>query len=140
MLTDSTASRPPPRRVLVVDDHTSLRQLWADMLRLHGYAADVAADGLSARDKIAQQSYDAIVCELHMPGLGGRALFDECLQHHPQAAARFVFISGGWYADTDELVAGTGRPCLIKSFSWKQLHDALLTIYNANDALERDTP
>ena len=136
MTANETNTPPPVRRVLMVDDHTSLRELWGEMLRLQGYEADVAADGREALDKIAAQTYDAVVCDLHMPRLNGRALFDECLRLHPQIAARFIFISGGWYADVDELCAGTGRPCLSKSFVWDQLHEFLQAVFAANEAAD----
>ena len=46
----------PVRRVLVIDDHTGLRELWAEMLRLQGYETDLAADGCEALDKIGRQT------------------------------------------------------------------------------------
>lgn len=122
------------RRVLLVEDHTNLRRLWAEMLRLNGYEADVAANGSEGLDKIAEHEYDAIVCDVHMPVLSGIEMFGACQLQFPWAADRTIFMTGSWYADSEELCKGTGRPCLVKALPWEHLHSALLGVFAANDA------
>lgn len=124
----------PRRRILLVEDHTNLRRLWAEMLRLNGYTADTAANGREALDKIAAHSYDAIVCDVHMPVLNGREMFDACVLQFPEAANKVIFMTGAWYADSEEMCKETGRPYLLKSTGWKTLNSALQQVFDANDA------
>jgi CheY-like chemotaxis protein len=123
-----------PRRVLLVEDHSSLRQLWKEMLCLHGYEADTAADGREALDKIAEHSYDAIISDVHMPVLSGLGLFYACRKRFPKAADRMIFITGAWYADSEDLCRETGRPYLLKSFVWENLNAALQQVLETNEA------
>jgi CheY-like chemotaxis protein len=124
----------PRRRLLIVEDHTNLRRLWAEMLRLNGYDADTAANGLEALHKIGRHTYDAIICDVHMPVLNGREMFDACQLQFPEAANRVIFITGAWYADSEEICKETGRPYLLKSFAWQNLHSAIQQVFDANRA------
>jgi len=125
------------RRVLLVEDHTNLRRLWAEMLRLNGYDTDAAANGREGLDRIAEQAYDAIICDVHMPVLNGREMFDACQLQFPQAAARIIFITGAWYADSEELCKETGRPYLLKSFAWDSLNQAMQQVFADNEAAQQ---
>ena len=132
---DFSRQRPKRRRrVLLVEDHTNLRRLWADMLRLNGYEADVAADGREALEQLAASTYDAIVSDVHMPVLNGVELFDACRIQFPEVLERFIFITGAWYADSEEMCRATGRPCLLKFFAWEHLEAAMQAVFAAHDA------
>ena len=109
------------RRVLLVEDHTELRQLWKRMFDLNGYEADTASNGQEALDKIAQHSYDAIISDIHMPVMNGLELFQACRDRFPQTADRIIFMTGAWYADSEQLCQQTGRPYLLKTFLWEDL-------------------
>lgn len=122
------------RRVLLVEDHTNLRRLWAEILTLNGYDADMAANGREALDKIGEHTYDAIVCDVHMPVLNGREMFDACQLQFPEAANRIIFITGAWYADAEHMCKDTGRPYLLKSLGWKHIESALKEVFEANEA------
>lgn len=61
-------------RVLVVDDDKHLVQALKRGLEAEGYAVDVALDGLEAQWLAAENSYDAIVLDIMLPGLSGDAL------------------------------------------------------------------
>ena len=61
-------------RILVVDDDKHLVQALKRGLEAEGYAVDVALDGLEAQWLAAENSYDAIVLDIMLPGLSGDAL------------------------------------------------------------------
>jgi CheY-like chemotaxis protein len=61
----------PGKRILVVDDDPSIRQLYRTVLRLNGFIVDLAEDGLGALRRIDEQLPDLIVLDLHLPGVNG---------------------------------------------------------------------
>ena len=59
------------RRILVVDDESSNRDLLTKMLKALGYYVDSAIDGLKALDQLKQFGYDLILLDVMMPGMDG---------------------------------------------------------------------
>jgi len=57
--------------ILVVDDAAANRYLAATMLRGAGYAVDVASSGPEAMQSVATRTYQAILLDVHMPGMNG---------------------------------------------------------------------
>jgi signal transduction histidine kinase len=61
-------------RLLVVDDHPINREVLVRQLRLLGLAADTAEDGDEALAAWMPGRYDALLADLHMPGMDGYEL------------------------------------------------------------------
>jgi DNA-binding response OmpR family regulator len=61
-------------RVLVIEDVRSLADDIAEGLRYHGFAADVAYDGLDAAAKLDATAYRVVVLDRDLPGIHGDAL------------------------------------------------------------------
>ena len=61
----------PGKRVLVVDDQKINREVTAEMVRQGGYEPVVAASGGEALDLLQDEHFDAVLMDLHMPGMGG---------------------------------------------------------------------
>ena len=59
--------------ILLVDDHPMNRELGMTVLSLLGCTADVAHDGAEAIAMAARTHYDAILMDVHMPGIDGLA-------------------------------------------------------------------
>lgn len=72
---DSSVNNHSPR-VLVVDDEKVIREILADFLSLEGFFVETAQDGLSALEKLAQESFDMVISDLKMPNLGGLELLE----------------------------------------------------------------
>lgn len=58
-------------RILVAEDNPINRKVMELTLRRMGYTADMAVDGLEAVEMATAKVYDAILMDLHMPGMGG---------------------------------------------------------------------
>jgi PAS domain S-box-containing protein len=84
------------KRLLVVDDDPSNRELLRLALERHGYAIALAADGHEALARIAEARPDLILTDLQMPGLDGFALARQ-LKTDP-ATAGIVLIAMTAYA------------------------------------------
>src|SRR5216683_2706379 len=74
------------KRVLVVDDDDSLRQLVAEALREASYRVDLAANGAEALRLMRGRLPHAIVLDLMMPQLDGSG-FVELMRLNPRFAA-----------------------------------------------------
>jgi two-component system, NtrC family, response regulator AtoC len=61
-------------KILVVDDEVELRKQIVAMLTARGYAAEEAADGLEAAQKLTQTEYPLILCDMKMPNMDGLEL------------------------------------------------------------------
>ncbi|HVY26421.1 MAG TPA: ATP-binding protein [Polyangiaceae bacterium] len=90
----ATRSQPAPKRtVLVVDDDDRVLSAYARAL---GRSCDVlmASDGREAVELLSSGSQpDAIVCELALPELDGKALLEWLERERPELARRTVFVS-----------------------------------------------
>jgi CheY-like chemotaxis protein len=68
----ASARQGAPRRVLVADDSTFMRRLLTQALRDAGFeVVGEAADGDEALDRFGDLTPDAVVLDLHMPGMSG---------------------------------------------------------------------
>jgi two-component system sensor histidine kinase and response regulator WspE len=59
------------KRVLVVDDSLSVRELERKLLAARGYETDTAANGTDAWNVVHTRAYDLVVTDVDMPGMGG---------------------------------------------------------------------
>ena len=57
--------------ILVVDDEATMRRSLADILRLEGYRVQMAESGEQAIQRLQSETYDLILLDLKMPGVGG---------------------------------------------------------------------
>jgi DNA-binding response OmpR family regulator len=67
-------ARSGRKRVLVVDDEASIRDLLSKTLALAEYDVDTAGDGPSALDRMRAFAYDLLIADLKMPGMDGLTL------------------------------------------------------------------
>ncbi len=65
------------KRVLVVDDEESIRDLLSKTLALAEYDVETASDASAALDRMRQQTYDLLVADLKMPGMDGLTLIKQ---------------------------------------------------------------
>jgi excisionase family DNA binding protein len=65
------------RRILVVDDEASIRDLLSKTLALADYDVDTAPDGRSALERLRLYPYDLLIVDLKMPGIDGLAVVRE---------------------------------------------------------------
>jgi CheY-like chemotaxis protein len=85
-----------------------------------GAAHDVtlADSAFAALDRLASTRYDAVLCDIRMPGMSGDALYTTVAERDPAQAERFIFMTGvGFGAGIEPFLASSGRPVLEKPFS-----------------------
>jgi len=114
------------RRVLVVDDEEPILHYMRATLTAWGHTVEVARDGREAYRRATTEPFDLIICDLRMPQLGGRELYDTLAREHPDLAARVIFATGDTVrGDTLQFLEGLGRPFLHKPFALAELRRVL---------------
>jgi CheY-like chemotaxis protein len=61
----------PPQRILVVDDDSDLRLLYAEVLARPGYHVDAAKDGAAGWEALQVNNYNLLITEHSLPKLTG---------------------------------------------------------------------
>lgn len=113
-------SRALPR-ILIVDDEpmigTTLRVLLSD-----DHDVVLAESGRDARERLEQDTFDLVLCDLMMPGVSGMDLHRWLADRSPPLARRMVFMTGGVFTDeAREFLDGVPNPRIEKPFDTKQL-------------------
>src|SRR5690349_9559930 len=67
----NTAERNAPLRILLLEDHPTLRQMIADHLAQRGFAVDAVERGEEAIAAVDAAPYDALILDLGLPDLDG---------------------------------------------------------------------
>ncbi|MGH7616584.1 MAG: hybrid sensor histidine kinase/response regulator, partial [Gemmatimonadaceae bacterium] len=113
--------------LLFIDDEPMLRVGMQAFGELRGFSVRTAADGLEALEMVRTASFDAIVCDLRMPGMDGEAFHERLRRDRPGLAARTVFITGDVVADG---VRGTTQrqPVVSKPFTFEKLEETLVAL------------
>jgi response regulator RpfG family c-di-GMP phosphodiesterase len=64
-------------RVLVVDDEKVIREILSDFLTMEGYVVRTVEDGSNALQELERRSYNLVISDLKMPGMGGLELLEK---------------------------------------------------------------
>ncbi len=70
-------------RILIIDDDESLRESLQFVLSAEGYEAVVSAEGREALRLAEDSAFDAVLCDLRMPGIDGLELLPQLAQRLP---------------------------------------------------------
>ena len=63
--------------VLIVEDSYSVREVLRNLLSKRGHRCKSAANGREAMDKVAQDHFDVVITDVHMPEMDGITLTRE---------------------------------------------------------------
>jgi two-component system chemotaxis sensor kinase CheA len=128
-----TASRAPVadatarRRVLVVDDALTVRELQRSILERAGYEVRTASDGLEALARLAEWPVDLVLTDVEMPRMDGFAL-TEAIRAHQQLRNTAVLVLTSRAGDDDRrrgLEAGADGYIVKSTFDQAALLDAV---------------
>lgn len=91
----SKAVQEASTRVLIVDDEEYQRSGLASMVRSWGFAADTAADGQEALEKLAAEPAHVVLTDLMMPRIDGYELLKRLQEQGPGAPPAIVLTAFG---------------------------------------------
>jgi len=128
----STPAESLPRmRILVVDDDAVNRQAMVLLLEREGHQIVAVENGLEAMERLGDHdnTFDAIVTDLQMPRLGGRAMYEQLVNSRPLVAKRFVFVTGDQArGETRAFLESCGQPSVTKPYDLGDLINAIGTV------------
>ena len=116
------------RRLLVVDDEPSLRAGLEAFGRMRGISVTAAESGPAGLAAANAQAFDAVVCDLRMPGMDGVAFHEELRRSHPTLADRTVFVTGDVLDVAQRLGPASRQPTVAKPFTFERLEETLVAV------------
>jgi two-component system sensor histidine kinase and response regulator WspE len=81
------------KRILVVDDSITVREVERQLLVNRGYEVDVAVDGIDGLNSVRSQRYDLIVSDIDMPRMNGLELVRSIKQDPKLGATPIIIVS-----------------------------------------------
>jgi putative two-component system response regulator len=100
------AGEPRARRVLVVDDEESIRGPIGKFLAARGYSVFLADSGADALDALQRERFDALLCDVRMPGMAGTEVVPRALELRPELAVLMLTAVNDAPTATDLLAQG----------------------------------
>lgn len=88
-----TAAAPAPaqhKKILIVDDMTSMANLWKLKFAQMGYDVDMSKDGVDAMHALESQHFDAVLLDLYMPNKNGFEVLEE--KSHTQNSSTPTYV------------------------------------------------
>lgn len=82
---------PKAPKILIVDDNESVRLTLAAVLRTDQFLVTTATNVAEALQLIASETYDVLLCDLHMPGAGDGFTVVSAMRHTNPNAVTLVF-------------------------------------------------
>lgn len=118
------------KRILVVDDEASIRDLCARVLERAGFVVAAASSGEEAVSILNEEPFDLVISDIRMPGLSGLEVLEAAKHLHP--GIRVVLITGFGTAQTLERARQSGADrILTKPFNPMELLGAVREILPA---------
>lgn len=110
------------RKILVVDDSSSVRKLVTFTLESKGWQGKSAADGLEALEILKNETIDAIVLDINMPRMNGLELLQKVKTVDTYANLPVIILTTeGQNEDKDRAIALGATAYIVKPFKPTQL-------------------
>jgi CheY-like chemotaxis protein len=114
------------RRILVVDDEASIRQLLTGVLEIDGHDVHVASNGREALERVGREPFDLIITDIKMPVMGGPDLYRRLSDEANPLARRVIFITGDTVApETRKFLQGVDNAVLAKPFRLRDVRESV---------------
>ena len=81
-----------PCRLLIIDDHNSLRRNLAALLEDENFAVSEAESGEQALNMLQQNTLDVAIVDMRLPGMSGSEFIEQAAARFP--ALRFIVHTG----------------------------------------------
>ena len=78
--------------ILVIDDDELVRSFLCDALKTENYDVESAENCDQAQERIAEKSFDVILCDINLPGMSGEEFLPFCKKTYP--CVEIILITG----------------------------------------------
>ena len=135
-ISKSAKAAKPAKRILVVDDSITVRELERQLLESRGYLVDVAVDGVDGWNAIRVGDYHLVISDVDMPRMDGITLVRSIKQDARLRSIPVVIVS---YKDREEdrmrgLEAGADGYLTKSSFHDRTFLDAVADLIGEAEA------
>ncbi len=114
------------KRILIVDDFIPLLEDVSEFLEMEGFSVVMAKNGAEGMQKVVQNNFDIIICDIEMPHINGLELF-KTLQGIPDKSnIPFIFLTAR--TQPEDFRAGLrlgADDYIIKPFDLQELLDSV---------------
>jgi CheY-like chemotaxis protein len=118
-------AEPSGGKLLIIDDEGAVLRSLKRVLQTH-YEVITAANAKSAYAAANTHDFDAVLCDLSMPGEDGVDVFRHLSEAHPQLARTLMFLSAASASDgLRQKAITTCRPVLSKPIEAQKLIEAI---------------
>jgi two-component system cell cycle sensor histidine kinase/response regulator CckA len=115
-------------RILVIDDQPTFGRTISRALTEHDVTVVARAEEAFAL-LVAGEEFDVILCDLLMPEMGGRGVFERIKADWPHLAPRTIFMTGGAFTpESREFLERSHQTVLTKPFSLDVLRAAVYAL------------
>lgn len=118
------------KRILVVDDQESMRDMLADLLDMMGHETCKASGGNEALERLAQDDIDLVIVDLNMPQMDGMELTKRIKARTPQLPV-LVITGYATFHTERQILAGGADGCLPKPCTIHRVRDSVANALNA---------
>jgi DNA-binding response OmpR family regulator len=122
-------------RILVVEDEPTAANVLAKGLREHAYAVDIAPDGATALEQIAETDYDLIILDILLPRINGLELCRRLRSDDAAVPVLMLTARGGLEDRVEGLDAGADD-YLSKPYHFPELLARVRALLRRGPALE----
>lgn len=116
------------KKVLIVDDSDSVRNILKLTLKLKGYQTVEAQNGQEAYDLIKQSDFDLIISDIDMPIMNGLELLNKVRKELNNKTVPLVICTAEKLSNEEDIIAQGATKIIHKPFSPNELLDLILKI------------
>ncbi len=98
-ISDEERDEAVVKRILVVDDSITVREMERKLLENKGFHVEVAVDGLAGWNALRSEEFDLVVSDVDMPRMNGIEFVRQIKQHDELKKIPVIIVS---YKDTEE--------------------------------------
>jgi CheY-like chemotaxis protein len=115
-----------PRTVLIVEDDLIMATMLKDFLEVRNFRVTHVIGGAEGVQKVLARDFDAILCDMVMPGFPGDMFYRAVERARPHLCKRFIFMTGH-AGDTriDAFIRNVRGLMLWKPFELHQVLEAI---------------
>ncbi len=106
---------------LIIEDESSLADIYSQSLRAAGYETEVILGGLTALMRVATTKPDLVILDLHLPNVSGTGILRQIQADERLANTRVIIVTAD--SAMGEALRSEADLVLIKPVAFKQLRD-----------------
>lgn len=115
-----------PIKILVIDDDEMALTIARKVLEAEKFSVDCLQSAQEALARLAKNRYNAILCDIWMPGMSGQEFYQQLKKDFPEYRSRIIFITGDMASEaTWDFIEERRLPYLLKPFHLPELRKKL---------------